>query len=191
MDIFPAAHLQVISKTEIHSTIVCHLASHTVNPFVVQWIWAIGRKKPEKYQGFNWIRTRDLRDTGAMPDQLSCEATHWEGGQFVELISSRAVKWCEIYMKFILYCSCRWKWEMIIAVNFPMQAIGKKKPEKYQGFNGIRTRGLRDTAAMLDLLSCEATHWWHNEMVWNNYNEILYCGCKWKWRMIIAVNFPI
>ena len=29
-----------------------------------------------KYQGFNGIRTRDFRDTGAMLDQLSCEATH-------------------------------------------------------------------------------------------------------------------
>ena len=57
----------------------------------------IGRKKPEKYQGFNGIRTRDIRDTGVMLDQLSCEATHlWERGQFVEFISSCAVKWCEI-----------------------------------------------------------------------------------------------
>ena len=41
---------------------------------------------------------------------------------------------------------------MIIVVNF---AIGRKKPEKYQGFNGIRTPDLRDTGAMLDQLSCE------------------------------------
>ena len=27
--------------------------------------------------------------------------------------------------------------------------VGKKKPEKNQGFNGIRTRDLRDTGAML------------------------------------------
>ena len=31
-----------------------------------------------KNQGFNGIRTRDLRDTGAMLYQLSYEATHWE-----------------------------------------------------------------------------------------------------------------
>ena len=37
-------------------------------------------KKPEKNQGFNGIRTRDLRDTGAMLYQLSYEATHWERG---------------------------------------------------------------------------------------------------------------
>ena len=53
----------------------------------------------KKNQGFNGIRTRDLRDTGAMLYQLSYEATHWERGQFIEFISSRAVKWWEIYMK--------------------------------------------------------------------------------------------
>ena len=42
---------------------------------------------------------------------------------------------------------------MIIAVNFPFLAIGKKKPEKKkkknQGFNGIRTRDLLVTGALL------------------------------------------
>ena len=33
-----------------------------------------------KNQGFNGIRTRDFRDTGAMHYQLSYEATHWERG---------------------------------------------------------------------------------------------------------------
>ena len=40
-----------------------------------------------KNQGFNGIRTRDLRDTGAMLYQLSYEATHWERGQFIEFMS--------------------------------------------------------------------------------------------------------
>ena len=40
-----------------------------------------------KNQGFNGIRTRDLRDTGAILYQLSYEATHWETGQFIEFIS--------------------------------------------------------------------------------------------------------
>ena len=49
--------------------------------------------KPEKKnQGFNGIQTRDLRDTGAMLYQLSYEATLWERSQFIEFISSRAVK---------------------------------------------------------------------------------------------------
>ena len=34
----------------------------------------------------------------------------------------------------------------------------KKKPEKNQGFNGIRTCDLHDTSAMLYQLSYEATH---------------------------------
>ena len=34
-------------------------------------VFKIGNKKPEKNQGFNGIRTRDLRDTGAMLYQLS------------------------------------------------------------------------------------------------------------------------
>ena len=55
--------------------------------------------KPEKNQGFNGIRTRDLRDTDAMLYQLSYEATQWERGQFIDFISSSAVKWCEVYMK--------------------------------------------------------------------------------------------
>ena len=46
----------------------------------------------KKNQGFNGIRIRDLRDTGAMLYQLSYEATHWERGQFIEFIFSRAVK---------------------------------------------------------------------------------------------------
>ena len=47
------------------------------------------KEKPEKNQGFNGIRTRDLCDTGAMLYQLSYEATHWERGQLNEFISSR------------------------------------------------------------------------------------------------------
>ena len=39
-----------------------------------------------KNQGFNGIRTHDLRDTGAMLYQLSYEATHWEQGQFIDHI---------------------------------------------------------------------------------------------------------
>ena len=41
-----------------------------------------------KNQGFNGIRTRDLRVTGAMLYQLSYEATHWERGQFIYLFRS-------------------------------------------------------------------------------------------------------
>ena len=49
------------------------------------------KEASKKNQGFNGIRTHDLRHTGAMLYQLSYEATHWEQGQFIEFISSRAV----------------------------------------------------------------------------------------------------
>ena len=45
--------------------------------------WKEEAWKKKKNQGSNGIRTRDLRDTGAMLYQLSYEATHWERGQFV------------------------------------------------------------------------------------------------------------
>ena len=51
-----------------------------------------------KNQGFNGIRTRDLRDTGAMLYQLSYEATYWERGQLIEFIFSRE-EWNDV--KFI------------------------------------------------------------------------------------------
>ena len=65
----------------------------------------------EKNQGFNkeeaWKKIKastgfepvTSTNTGAMLYQLSYEATHWERSQFIEFISSCAVKWCEIYMK--------------------------------------------------------------------------------------------
>ena len=45
-------------------------------------------------------------DSNPWPPRYRCDAlptelwvTHWERGQFVEFIFSRAVKWCEVYMK--------------------------------------------------------------------------------------------
>ena len=47
-----------------------------------------------KSQGFNGIRTRDLRGTGAMLYQLSYEATHWEQGQFIgACLKHEMAKW--------------------------------------------------------------------------------------------------
>ena len=41
--------------------------------------------------------------------------------------------------------------------EFPIQATGIKRPEKIQGFNGIRTSDLHDSGAVLYQLSYEAT----------------------------------
>ena len=64
-----------------------------------------GKEEAWKNQGLNGIRTRDLRDTGAMLYQLSYEATHRERGQFIEFIPSRAVKWCEVIYEIIYICT--------------------------------------------------------------------------------------
>ena len=55
----------------------------------------------KKNQGFNRIRTRDLRDTGEMLYQLSYESTHWERGQFIEFISpamGNLLRWSSFYI---------------------------------------------------------------------------------------------
>ena len=73
----------------------------------------LSNRKEEAWKnpGFNRIRTRDLRDTGAMLYQLGYEVTHWEQGhQLIEFISSRE-EWNDV--KYIwnnshLNCGCRW-----------------------------------------------------------------------------------
>ena len=35
--------------------------------------------------------------------QLSYDATHWERGQFIDFISSRAVKLCEVFLYEIIH----------------------------------------------------------------------------------------
>ena len=67
--------------------------------------------------------------------------------------------WFDMHGKSLTEGECKLKCRVIVAVKFPTEAIGKNKPEKNQGFNGVRTSDLRDTGAMLYQLSYEATHW--------------------------------
>ena len=77
----------------------------------------------------------------------------------------------------------------------------KEEAWKNQGFNGIRTRDLRDTAipvrcstnwamkphigSEVNLLSSYLPVQWNDvKFIWNN--SYLYCGYRWKWRVIIA-----
>ena len=71
------------------------------------------------------------RDSNPWPprnqcDQLSCEATHKERGQFVEVISPRAVKWCEIYLK--------GRYELNKLTSLPMCGFTAKLVEHRTGF---------------------------------------------------------
>ena len=114
------------------------------------------------------------------------------------------------FVKFIwnnsyLYCGCSSKWRVIIAVSFNL-SNWKEEAWKSQGFNEIRTRDLREyrwdalpTELWSHTLGARSVYWVHvsreewNDMkymyIWNN--SYLNWGCRWKWRMIIAVNFPI
>ena len=101
----------------------------------------------------------------------------------------------EIGKNSYLNCGCRWKWRMVIAVNFQYRQL-ERRSLKNQGFrNGIRTCDLRVTGAMLYQLSYEATRWergqfieficisreeWNDaKYIWNN--SYLNSGCRWKW----------
>ena len=52
-----------------------------------------------------------------------------------------------------LNCGCRWKWRMIIAVNFPVWAIANKKPEKKSGL-------IRDSNPWPPRYRCDALPNW-------------------------------
>ena len=60
------------------------------------------------------------------------------------------IYWCKVYIwnNSYLNCGCRWKWRMIIAVNFP-KTNGKKKPEKIRA-------SLSDNILLKIKFSC----WW-------------------------------
>ena len=49
--------------------------------------------------------------------------------------------------------------------KFPNLSNWKEEAWKNQGFNGIRTRNLHDTGAMLYQLSYEATHWERGQFI--------------------------
>ena len=95
-----------------------------------------------KNQGFNGIRTRDLRDTGAMLYQLSYEATHWERGQFIEFISPvRSEMMWSIYEIIHIFELRLWiKVKNDHRSKFSNLSNWKEEAWKNQGFNGIRTR---------------------------------------------------
>ena len=63
----------------------------------------------KKNQGFNGIRTRDLRVACALLYQLSYEATYWERGQFIEFIYNRSLK-MNYFIYFTSFHSSREIW---------------------------------------------------------------------------------
>ena len=58
---------------------------------------------------------------------------------------------------------------------FQFKQLERRSLKKNQGFNGIQTRDLRDTGAMLYQLSYEAIHWERGQFI----EFILPWGVKW------------
>ena len=108
------------------------------------------------------------RDLNPWPRRYQCDALPTE--LWSHTLGARSIYWVHIFPcseirwsiyennNSYLYCGCRWKWRMIIAVNSNL-SNWKEESRKNQGFNRIRTCDLSDTGAMLYQLSYEATHW--------------------------------
>ena len=125
-----------------------------------------------------------------------------ETSRFVEITNEELnSKWKTVYE--VELFRIIWKWRMIIALNFPIEAIGKKKPEKKknQGLNGIRTRDLRVIGALLYQLSYEATHWERgqfiefispvrSEMKWSIWNNFQLLKLE-KFTAMIILHFHL
>ena len=68
--------------------------------------------------------------------------SHTLGARSIYWVHISRGEWIDVkYMRNNSYLKfgCRWKWRMTIVVNFPIKAIGKKKPEKIRVINGLRT----------------------------------------------------
>ena len=118
-----------VRKGLLNNEVLFHKLNWALIPKPLRWsikgwwrvIIAVNFQFPnfKKYQGFNGIRKRDLCDTGAMLDPLSCEATHWERGQFAECIPSRAVKWWISHLYFTSF-HCKGRYELNKLTSLPM-----------------------------------------------------------------------
>ena len=100
-------------------------------------------KEAWKNKGFNGIRTRDLRDTGAMLYQLSYEARHTLGARSIYWVHISREEWNDvryIWSNAYLKCECRWKWRIssqfeqlekyLLGANFVSRASVRKQKEK-------------------------------------------------------------
>ena len=57
------------------------------------------------------------------------------------------------------------EWSSQLIFQFKQLERRSLKKKKNQGFNGIQTRDLRDTSAMLYQLGYEATHWERGQFI--------------------------
>ena len=98
-------------------------------------------------------------------------------------------------MKCLLYCGCKWKWRVIIAVNFQFKQLEGRSLKNIRASTGYKpVTSAIPVRCSVHTLRTRSICWVHvfpcTEMMWNICMKCtLYCGCRWKWRVIIAVNF--
>jgi len=79
-----------------------------------------------------------------------------------------------------VYCCCS-----------SIQWCGRQPQVRYDNCQDRRRRYVLHTVCydLTQFTSAKQTFYISVENMWNN--SYLNCGCRWKWKMIIAVNFPI
>ena len=126
--------------------------------------------------------------------QLSYEATHWIWSEVNLMSSYLPVQWNDV--KFIwtnsyLYCGCRWKWRVIIAVNFQFKQLERRSLKKNRASTGFEpvTSALPVRCSTIwamkphigsevNLISSYLPVQWNDvKFIWNN--SYLYFGCRW------------
>ena len=142
-------------------------------------------------QSFNEIRTRDVRDAGAMLYQLSYEATHWERGQIIEFISLvKSEKMWGIYeiihifelqviyncmhIYFTSFHSSREIWLQLfgLAPNVWLHSSVGRASDRHRGGHGFESRWSLDFLRLL-LSNCLN---WKNLLRWSFLTLISFVG---------------
>ena len=137
-----------------------------------------------------WKKSGFLRDSNPWPSRYRCDAlptelwSHTLGARsiyWVHICPCSEMMWSLSWNNSYLYCGYRWQRRVIIAANFPIWAIGKKKPEKNQGFNdhGFECRWSHDfvQASSFQLLKLE------NLLRWSLFASFLL-------NLLVHVSYP-
>ena len=105
------------------------------------------KARKKGFRGFNGIRTRGLCVSAAVLSQLSYEDPY-TGGWPIYWVHQpvkgmkHTMKWCELQ-------EYKWNEYVTIAVNRNLSNCEKARKKGFRDFNGIRTRGLCVSAAVL------------------------------------------
>ena len=114
------------------------------------------------------------------------------GSEVNWLSSYLSVQWNDvkyIWNNSYLYCGCRWKWRVIITVNFPIQSIGKNKSEnisnswcKASSFKSQSNHACKITA----LVNWSLGYLWAKDSMSQWVNELVQLPKPIKWKLTLT-----